>query len=142
MADQIISFQSDGLDFELLDKESVEKWLQNTIVAEGFEVGEIAYVFTSDESLLEINQKYLNHNTYTDIITFDYSEGKIVSGEIYVSIERVRDNALTYSVNSIQELHRVMIHGILHLCGYTDKESDAKATMTSQEDFYLSLRTF
>lgn len=142
MADNLISFQSDSIDFDLDQKDAVRQWLFDTIAAEGLDAGEISFVFTSDESLLEINQKYLNHDTYTDIISFDYSDGKTVSGEIYISIERVRDNALKYSVNSIKELHRVMIHGILHLCGYTDKTSDNKVKMTGKEDYYLSLRSF
>lgn len=142
MAYNLISFQSDSIDFDLDQKDAVKKWIHNAIIAEGFNSDDLAFVFTSDDSLLEINQKYLNHDTYTDIITFDYSEGKTISGEIYISIERVRDNALKYSVNSTQELHRVLIHGILHLCGYSDKESDAKAAMTGKEDYYLSLRTF
>jgi|SRR5690554_463517 len=142
MADNLISFQADSIDFDLDQKDAVRQWLLQAIVTEGFDVGEIAYVFTSDKSLLEINQKYLNHDTYTDIISFDYTEGKTISGEIYISLERVRDNALKYSVNSIKELHRVMIHGILHLCGYSDKDSDLKAVMTGREDYYLSLRTF
>lgn len=142
MANNLISFQSDSIDFDLDQKDSVKKWLQDAVAAEGFDAGDLAFVFTSDDSLLEINQKYLSHDTYTDIITFDYSEDKTLSGEIYISIERVRDNALRYSVNSTLELHRVMIHGILHLCGYSDKESDTKAVMTGKEDYYLSLRTF
>lgn len=142
MADNLISFQSDSIDFDLDQKDAVKQWLHHAVVAEGFDAGDLSFVFTSDESLLEINQKYLNHDTLTDIITFDYSEDKTLSGEIYISIERVRDNALKYSVNSTLELHRVMIHGILHLCGYSDKESDAKAIMTGKEDYYLSLRSF
>lgn len=142
MAENPISFHADGIDFDLNQKDAVRNWLLNAIDNEGFEAGELAFVFTGDESLLEINQKYLNHDTYTDIITFDYSEDKTVSGEIYISLERVRDNALTYSVDSTIELHRVMIHGVLHLCGYSDKDSDLKAIMTSKEDYYLSLRTF
>lgn len=142
MADDLISFQTDGIDFDLDQKDAVRQWLLQVIVAESFEAGEIAYVFTSDDSLLKINQKYLNHDTYTDIISFDYSEDQSVSGEIYISIERVRDNALKYSVDSIKELHRVMVHGILHLCGFSDKESDSKDIMTGKEDYYLSLRSF
>lgn len=142
MGEELISFLSDSIDFELDRKDAVRNWLIKAIANEGFQNGEIAYVFTSDESLLEINQKYLNHDTYTDIITFDYSEKQIISGEVYISIERVRDNALKYSVDSVKELHRVMIHGILHLCGYSDKDPDNKAIMTGREDYYLSLRTF
>ncbi len=142
MANNSITFQSDGFDFALDKAQSVNSWLLSAIVEEGFEPGDLSYVFMGDAALLRINQEYLNHDTYTDIITFDYSEDKTVSGEIYISIERVRDNALKYSENSLKELHRVMIHGILHLCGYTDKDADSKAEMTGKEDYYLSLRTF
>ena len=142
MASNSISFQSDGFDFSLDKAESVQNWLLAAIAGEGFEPGDVSYVFVGDAALLKINQEYLNHDTYTDIITFDYTEDKTLSGEIYISIERVRDNALKFSENSITELHRVMIHGILHLCGYTDKDADSKAEMTGREDYYLSLRTF
>jgi len=136
------SFHAADLDFKLENPIEVQAWLEKCIVNEGFIPGDISFVFTSDESLLEMNQKYLNHDSYTDVIGFDYSEDKTVSGDIYISIERVRDNALKYSANSLDELHRVMLHGILHFCGYTDKDTDDKAVMTGREDYCLSLRAF
>jgi len=136
------SFHAADLDFELEKQNEVKAWLEKCIINEGLIPGEISIVFTSDESLLEMNQKYLNHDTYTDVIGFDYSEGKTISGDIYISIERVRDNALRYAVNSRDELHRVIIHGLLHFCGYDDKDPDDKAIMTDREDYCLSLRAF
>lgn len=142
MASNAITFQTDGFNFALEQAEPVKQWLLSAIIEEGFDPGDLAYVFVGDAALLKINQEYLKHDTYTDIITFDYTEDKVISGEIYISIERVRDNALKFSENSITELHRVMIHGILHLCGYGDKDEDSKAEMRGREDYYLSLRTF
>lgn len=142
MAENPISFHSDGVNFKLGNPEEVSLWITKAIENENFSTGELSFVFTTDENLIEINRQYLNHDTYTDVITFDYSEGKIISGEIYISIERIRENAIQFSQGEIQELHRIMIHGVLHLCGYTDKETDQKAQMTRKEDYYLSLRTF
>lgn len=142
MSQSNFSFHAADLDFELENQNEVTAWLEKSIIDEGFDPGNITFVFTSDESLLEMNQKYLNHDTYTDVIGFDYSEGKTISGEIYISIERVRDNALKYSANSNDELHRVMIHGLLHFCGYTDNGTDDKAVMKDREDYCLSLRAF
>ena len=142
MSQSNFSFHAADLDFELENQKEVTEWLKKSIINEGFDPGEITFVFTSDASLLEMNQKYLNHDTYTDVIGFDYSEDKTISGEIYISIERVRDNALKYSVDSREELHRVMIHGLLHFCGYTDNGADDKAVMKDREDYCLSLRAF
>ena len=142
MSKSNFSFTAADLDFELDNQDEVQAWLEKCVINEGLEPGDISYVFTGDESLLEMNQKYLNHDTYTDVIGFDYSEDKTVSGDIYISIERVRDNALQYAVHSRDELHRVMIHGLLHFCGYTDNDQDDKAVMTGREDYCLSLRAF
>jgi rRNA maturation RNase YbeY len=105
-------------------------------------LGSLNYIFCTDNYLLQINNDYLKHNTLTDIITFDYTEGKMVSGEVFISVERVRENAALFSGSFKDELHRVMIHGILHLCGHKDKTPSAKKEMTAQEDYYLSLRSF
>lgn len=102
-------------------------------------VGTIGYVFTNDELLLEMNKQYLKHNTYTDIITFDYSEGKKISGEIFISIDRVKENAKKFKADLETELHRVIIHGILHLCEYGDKSKTAAANMRKLENKALSL---
>ena len=115
----------------------VSKWITSTAKSEKKKVGEICYIFCSDNYLLKINKQYLKHNTYTDIITFDYSYDNLISGDIFVSIDRVRDNAKQLGIQFENELHRVMIHGILHLAGYNDKTDKQEALMRKMEDKYL-----
>jgi len=126
-------------DFTLDNQEQITNWIENTIKEEGYQLEEISYIFCDDTYLLEKNIKYLNHDTLTDIISFDYSVGKIISGDIFISIERIMENASEFKVNFIDELHRVIIHGILHYCGYKDKISNEKEVMRSKENYYLSL---
>lgn len=114
------------------------KWLEEIILSEAKKLGEINYIFCDDEYLLKINQDYLQHDYYTDIITFDSVKGKTISGEIFVSLQRISDNASTLSKNYEDELKRVLAHGILHLCGYKDKTEDEEREMRSKEDFYLA----
>ncbi|MFT4646526.1 MAG: putative rRNA maturation factor [Urechidicola sp.] len=128
------------IDFTLENPVILSKWISNTVLKEKFKEGEINFIFCSDSSLLEKNIKFLNHNTLTDIISFDYTMGSIVSGDIFISIDRVRENAQTFEVSFTDELHRVIIHGILHYCGYKDKTPQQKLEMRSKEDFYLNLR--
>jgi len=128
--------------FKLKNEEETSNWITATIQKENHKLEEISYIFCDDEYLLEKNIKYLKHNTLTDIISFDYSVGKIISGDIFISIERVKENAKKYQVDFIYELYRVIIHGILHYCGYNDKDSDDKNIMRSKEDYYLSLQKF
>ena len=113
------------------------QWIKNTIEEEGKKAGDISFVFCSDDYLLEINKQYLNHDYYTDIITFDYVDDEIISGDIFVSIDRVEENADKFGVTFENELNRILIHGVLHLVGYKDKEKAEKELMTSKEDFYL-----
>lgn len=115
-----------------------QKWLEDIILSEGKKLGEISYIFCDDEYLLKINQDYLQHDYYTDIITFDYVKGKTISGEIFVSLQRISDNASTLSKNYEEELRRVLAHGILHLCGYKDKTEEEEKGMRGKEDFYLA----
>src|ERR1700759_1474650 len=138
-----ISFFEEDIKFKLKDKTLVRKWITETILAEGFQLSELNYIFCSDAYLLQINQQYLDHDTYTDIITFDNSEtpGKIV-GDIFISIERIRENAEKFNVTETRELQRVIIHGTLHLLGYPDKKPAEKKVMTEKEDFYLNNITF
>jgi rRNA maturation RNase YbeY len=138
-----ISFFEEDINFKLKDKAKVRQWITDTIIAEGYKLKELNYIFCSDAYLLEINRQYLDHDTYTDIVTFDNSEeeGKIVS-DIFISIERIRENAAKFNVTEINELHRVIIHGALHLLGYKDKSPADKQKMTQKEDFYLSKRIF
>lgn len=113
-------------------------WLEEIILSEGKKIGEINYIFCDDEYLLKVNQDYLQHDYYTDIITFDYVKGKTISGEIFVSLQRISDNASTLSKNFEEELRRILAHGILHLSGYKDKTEEEEKLMRSKEDFYLA----
>jgi probable rRNA maturation factor len=138
-----ISFFEEDINFKLKNKTLVRQWITDTISSEGFKLKELTYIFCSDAYLLQINQQYLDHDTYTDIVTFDNSEteGTIVS-DIFISIERIRENAAKFNVTETTELHRVIIHGVLHLLGYKDKSPADKQKMTIKEDFYLNMRTF
>lgn len=131
--------------FEQIDSieisESTTIWLKNIILKEAKKPGEINYIFCDDEYLLQVNRDYLQHDYYTDIITFDYVKGKTISGDIFVSLPRISDNSSTLSKNFEDELHRVLAHGILHLCGYKDKTEEEEKEMRSKEDFYLALRS-
>lgn len=129
-------------EYSLQKQNELSKWITDLILKEGLKEGDINYIFCNDDYLLEKNVKYLNHNELTDIITFDYSIGKLLSGDIFISIERVKDNAISYNVEVKDELQRVMVHGVLHLCGYKDKSKEEKSLMRDKEDYYLSLRTF
>ncbi|NEV92989.1 rRNA maturation RNase YbeY [Psychroflexus sp. YR1-1] len=126
-------------DFELPYKERHENWLTSVVKSEGKEAGELGYIFCSDIDLLEINETYLNHDTFTDIITFDYSEEEFISAEIYISIDRVKENAGTFNVEFEEELRRVMVHGVLHCCGYSDSSEELKAEMRALENKKLEL---
>ncbi|WP_276967268.1 rRNA maturation RNase YbeY [Chryseobacterium sp.] len=114
-----------------------KKWLEDLILSEGKKPGEINYIFCDDEYLLKINQDYLQHDYYTDIITFDYVKGKTISAEIFVSLQRISDNASTLSRDYEEELRRVLAHGILHLAGYKDKTEEEEKEMRRMEDLYL-----
>ena len=127
---------------DLEDEKRLKEWIAEAVATEEFLVGEINYVFCSDEYLHKINLQYLNHDTYTDIISFDYTVGDVISGDIYISYDRVLENAEKLSLDFREELHRVMVHGILHYCGYHDKVEKDRLVMRSKEDYYLSLRTF
>ncbi|MFB0938627.1 MAG: rRNA maturation RNase YbeY [Urechidicola sp.] len=130
------------IEFKFEYSEKVSNWISEVIVNEDYEEWEINYIFCSDDSLLEKNIKFLNHNTLTDIISFDYTMGKLISGDIFISIDRVIENAKAFKVSFSDELNRVMVHGILHYCDYKDKSKEEKKLMRSKEDYYLSLRKF
>lgn len=144
MAIKDISFFSEDINFTLKDKAKVRNWIADTIKSEGFKrIGELNFIFCSDEYLLDINKQYLNHDTYTDIVTFDSSEDEdVIAGDIFVSVERIRENASKFSVQERDELHRVIIHGVLHLCGFLDKKKEDKELMTAKENECLLKRTF
>ncbi len=134
-----ITYHSESIDFNLPNELNTSSWILNAITSEGKTLGEVAYIFCSDDYLHKINLEQLNHDTYTDIITFNYCEGDLISSDIFISIDRVKENALTYKVDFFNELHRVIIHGILHLIGYDDKSESDQVVMREKEDFYLSL---
>jgi len=138
-----IHFFEEDITYKLKHKTPVRQWITETIHAEGYKLKELNYIFCSDAYLLQINQQYLEHDTYTDIITFDNSETEgSIAGDIFISIERIRENAAKFNVPEADELHRVIIHGALHLLGYKDKTPVTKQKMTEKEDFYLNKRTF
>ncbi len=117
----------------------VSAWLQDAIAREGRRPGTVNVIFCSDAALLEMNRTYLGHDYFTDIITFDDSTADTVAGELYISVDTVRDNAASYGVTFTHELRRVIVHGVLHLCGYGDKTDEQQQVMRGKEDFYLSL---
>ena len=136
----MISFNSEDIVFNLKNKTALKKWVVSCVEKKKRKVGDIYFIFCSDTFLWEMNKEYLNHDTYTDIITFDYSQEdpkKAISGDIFISIDRVKENAEKFSKTLEDELHRVIIHGVLHLLGYKDKTKIAKAEMTKQEDLCL-----
>jgi probable rRNA maturation factor len=135
-----ISFHSEDVDFQLENEQKIIDWIISTIHQEGKYSTEISYIFCSDAYLHQMNLEYLNHDTYTDIITFDYTENSVVSGDIFISIDRVKENAKKFNTTFLNELSRVIIHGVLHLVGYKDKSTEQKQVMRSKEDFYLTLQ--
>jgi rRNA maturation RNase YbeY len=133
----MIHFCTEDITFSLKEKLKHKAWLNEVAKQEGKKILELTYVFCSDEYLLQINQEYLNHDTLTDIVTFDNSEDpKKIEGDIFISIERVRENGYKLGTSET-ELERVMVHGLLHLLGYKDKKKEDKALMTQKEDFYI-----
>lgn len=120
--------------FELPNEIQTQEWIQKVVADNGFEIGEINYVFCDDNYLYKLNVEFLNHDTLTDIISFDNTLGKLISGDIFISIERVEENAKDFKVSFENELHRVMIHGVLHYMGYKDKSDDDKIKMRNAEN--------
>ncbi len=127
-------------DFIIENDSEVKTWLESVLHEEKKELGELNYIFCDDAYLHKMNVEFLNHDTLTDVISFDYTEGNIVSGDVYISTERVADNAIDFNASFVDELHRVIVHGLLHYCGYKDKTDDDASLMRSKEDHYLSLR--
>lgn len=135
-----IRFFNQGSSFRLPHPRKTQNWIKAVVEKEGCQLGELNYVFCSDKYLLGINKRFLNHDTYTDIITFGMAEGSLIEGEIYISVPRVRENAKTQGTTFQDEMDRVIIHGVLHLVGYSDKTPRKKALMRKKEDACLSLR--
>ena len=131
-----ININKPALNFAL-----TEKWLENVVIDNNKKIKDLSIVFCSDDYILDLNKKYLNHNYFTDIITFDYSEKNHISGDIVISIDTVQSNARKYKSDFYTELHRVMVHGVLHMLGFDDKTDEQKKIMREKEDFYLSYST-
>ena len=129
-----IIYQSDDIKFPKIKRREISNWIKSVAASYNKKIGEIACVFCSDKKILEINMQYLNHDYYTDIITFDYSEGNIISGDLFISLDTVHSNAEKFATNYNEELCRVIIHGILHLCGFNDKSAEEEKVMREKEN--------
>ena len=126
-------------EFDLENFKEYTSWINTIVVSENVRLGDLSYIFCSDEYLIKLNQKYLGHDTYTDIVTFNYSEEDVISGEIYISVDRVKENAVKFKEDFNRELLRVMAHGVLHLLGYNDKSKKEKEVMRTKEDEKINM---
>lgn len=135
----VISYQTDGVKMPAIKKREITAWIKAVVASYNRRIGDIAYIFCSDEKILEVNREYLQHDYYTDIITFDYDEGNIVSGDLFISLDTVKTNAEQFNQPYERELHRVIIHGILHLCGINDKGPGEREIMEAAENKALAL---
>lgn len=142
----MINFFTEDIEFKFKNRRACKKWIISALEEEGVftnrKLEELSIIFCSDEYLLDMNKKYLDHDYFTDVITFDNSEENNFSGDIFISVDRVRENAETFGQLFIDELHRVIIHGVLHLSGYDDRTDSEQITMRSREDYYLAKRGF
>lgn len=136
----MISYQSIDIKLPALRRREVSAWIRSVAAEHGKRVGDIAYIFCNDEKILEVNREYLNHDYYTDIITFDYCEDDLISGDLFISLDTVRSNAEEQGAEYEEELHRVIIHGILHLCGIDDKGPGEREIMEAAENKALAMR--
>jgi probable rRNA maturation factor len=139
MQHDLISFFSESVEFQLIDKTRYSQWISELIKLQGKNLGEISYIFCSDDYLHELNLAHLNHDTLTDIITFDYTHAGIISGDLFISVDRVKENAASFQVDFLLEMKRVMAHGVLHLIGFNDKTTAEKKVMRKEEDKAISL---
>ena len=137
----MVTYNTDGVKMPSIKKRENTAWVKAVAASYGKRVGEIAYIFVDDEKILEVNRQYLGHDYYTDIITVDYCEGDVISGDLFISLDTVRTNAEQVGATYEEELHRVIIHGILHLCGINDKGPGEREIMEAAEDKALALRS-
>ena len=135
----MIIYEAEGVKFPNIKKRETKSWIRKVAASYGMKVGEIGYMFVNDEKILEVNNQYLGHDYYTDIITFDYTEGKTINGDLYISLDTVFTNADKFSRPYDEELHRVIIHGILHLCGINDKGPGEREIMEAAENKALAM---
>lgn len=133
----MIDFNFEDIEFDLPDKKRLVRWITSVVKDEGRTLGNVSYIFCSDEYLWSMNKEYLNHDYYTDIITFDYVKDNVISGDLFVSYDRIKDNAEKFNVLRETELLRVMIHGVLHLVGYDDITDELEKEIHQREDYYL-----
>ena len=136
----MISYNTENVKMPKLGKRETNAWIKAVAAKYGKMVGEVAYIFCDDPKILEVNNEYLGHDYFTDIITFDYCEGDRLSGDLFISVDTVRDNAIEYGTDFKDELNRVIVHGVLHLIGYDDHSDEDVAQMRAKENYYLSLR--
>ena len=136
----MIRYFNEGVQFTLKDKLANNRWLKLVAGSEVRSIGDINIIFCSDNYILDVNLRYLGHDYFTDIITFDYCEGKKLSGDLFISVDSVRENAIEYGVEFEEEIHRVMVHGLLHLIGYDDHSPEDERLIHEKEDYYLKLR--
>ncbi|MBQ0137647.1 MAG: rRNA maturation RNase YbeY [Bacteroidales bacterium] len=130
----MVRFMAENTAMPALDEPRIEHWLRRVAAGYGFALGDVTYIFCNDERILEVNRQFLGHDYYTDVITFDYSTPARVSGDIYISLDTVRSNAEAVGVDWMNELHRILVHGVLHLTGQGDKTPETKAVMTDKEN--------
>jgi len=134
-----VSYEAEGVSFPKIKRRETTKWIKHVAEIYNRRVANITYIFCSDEEILRINNAYLNHDYYTDIITFDYSEENCISGDLFISLDTVKSNAEKFNADYNEELHRVIIHGVLHLCGFKDKTEKEEKQMRKREEEALSL---
>ncbi|MBO5583775.1 MAG: rRNA maturation RNase YbeY [Prevotella sp.] len=135
----MITYNAEGIKMPDIRRRQTTAWIRKVAATHGRKVGEIGYMFVDDERILEVNREYLGHDYYTDIITFDYDEGEVINGDLVISVDTVRSNAAKYGKSYAEELHRVIIHGVLHLCGINDKGPGEREIMEAEEDKALAL---
>ena len=135
----MITYNTDGVKMPKIRKRDTSAWIRAVAAAHGYKVGEVGYMFVDDEKILEVNNEYLGHDYYTDVITFDYDEGDVINGDIVISLDTVRTNAEQFGKTYDDELHRVIIHGILHLCGINDKGPGEREIMEENENKALAM---
>ena len=135
----MITYQTEGVDMPAIKKRETSAWIKAVAETYGKKVGEIAYIFCSDEKILEVNRQYLQHDYYTDIITFDYTSGDKISGDLFISLDTVKTNSEAFNTPYNEELHRTIIHGILHLCGINDKGPGEREIMEENENRALAI---
>lgn len=138
----MVKFFCEDIDFSLKEKLNVRRWLKFVAESEVKRLGDVSVIFCSDNYILDINMRYLQHDYFTDIITFNYNDGDVLSGDLFISIDSVKENSSIYSTEFIDELHRVIVHGLLHLIGYDDHTPEDQRLMREKEDYYLDQRTF